>query len=197
MLKLTDYSSLPPGEYRYTQPETGFKIQARSWSQMLQKVHSHRVANIGCDIEAGWQERLEHDYCLQNNLDGTSWCSDEKYYAPDKNRPLHWSDIQRFLFFMAQWIMAGRPLVEQQEAGRRAAICVDCPENIDLHVACPSCVKLDALIAEVKGDKATSLDSRLKNCMVCRCHNGTSVWAPNEFMSTKGLEYPAHCWKRE
>jgi hypothetical protein len=195
MLTIVDKQLIPPGEFRYQQPETGFKVQTRSWSQMLQQVHSHRVANFGCDIQEGWQARLEHDYCLQNNLDGTQWCSDEKYYAPDESRPLHWSDIQRFLFSMIQWVAGGRKLVEQDEAERRAAICATCPKNVDLHVACPSCVKLDALIAETKGDRATSLDASLRNCEVCRCHNSTAVFFPLESMSNKGLNFPDHCWK--
>lgn len=198
MLRLTDPSSLPPGEYRYQQPETGFKIHTRSWSQMLRQVRSHRLGNEGTDLSEGWEARMEHDYCEQNNLGGTQWCEDGKYYAPDKNRPLHWSDIQRFLFSMIQWIAGGRKLVEQDEAERRAAICVECKDyNVDLHVSCPSCVKLDALIAEVKGGRSTSLDDKLKNCSVCRCHNQTSVWMPNESISTKGLEFPPWCWKKD
>jgi hypothetical protein len=196
MLTIVDKQLIPPGEFRYQQPETGFKIQTRSWSQMLQQVHSHRVGNLGCDIQEGWQARLEHDYCLQNSLDGTQWCSDEKYYAPDESRPLHWFDIQRFLFSMIQWVAGGRKLVEQDEAERRAAICATCPKNVDLHVACPSCVKLDALIAETKGDRATSLDASLRNCEVCRCHNSTAVFFPLESMSNKGLTFPDFCWKR-
>jgi hypothetical protein len=197
MLTIVDKQLIPPGEFRYQQPETGFKIQTRSWSQMLQQVHSHRVGNLGCDIEAGWQARLEHDYCLQNSLDGTQWCSDEKYYAPDESRPLHWSDIQRFLFSMIQWVAGGRKLVEQDEAERRAAICATCPKNVDLHVACPSCVKLDALIAETKGDRATSLDASLRNCEVCRCFLPTLVFYPEEAISKKGLTYPPNCWHND
>ena len=197
MLTIVDKQLIPPGEFRYQQPETGFKVQTRSWSQMLQQVHSHRVANFGCDIEAGWQARLEHDYCLQNSLDGTQWCSDEKYSAPDESRPLHWSDIQRFLFSMIQWVAGGRKLVEQDEAERRAAICATCPNNVDLHVACPSCVKLDALIAETKGDRATSLDASLRNCEVCRCFLPTKVWYPTEAIAKKGLSFPEWCWSKD
>ena len=197
MLKLTDYQTLPPGEFKWTEPSTGFKVQARSWSQMLRQVHSHRIGNDGCDISEGWEARFEHDYCLQNSLDGTQWCSDEKYYAPDPSRPLHWADIQRFLFSMIQWVAGGRKLVGQDEAERRAAICATCPKNVELHVACPNCVKLDSLIAETKGDRVTSLDSSLKNCEVCRCHNQTSVWFPNESIAKKGLSFPEWCWKKE
>lgn len=164
---------------------------------MLQRVHSHRVANDGCDISEGWQARFEDEYCRQNNLDGTTWCSDEKYYAPDPSRPLHWSDIRNFLFSMIQWVSGGRQLVNQEEAERRAAICATCPKNVELHVACPSCVKLDSLIAETKGDRVTSLDSSLKNCEVCRCYLQTKVWYPTDAIAKKGLEFPPNCWHHE
>jgi hypothetical protein len=197
MLKLTDTHSLPPGEWKWTEPLTGFTIRGRGWSKFLSDVHNHRVANIGCDISDGWQERFQSDYCTQNGLENTQWCQDEKYYAPDESRPLHWSDIQRFLFSMIQWVAGGRKLVEQDEAERRAAICATCPKNVDLHIACPSCVKLDALIAETKGDRATSLDASLRNCEVCRCFLPTKVWYPTEAIAKKGLSFPEWCWSKD
>ena len=88
--------------------------------------------------------------------------------------------------------------MNQEEAERRASICVECKDfNVDLHVACPSCTRLDELISEVKGDRTTSRDAELKNCLVCRCHNQTSIWMPNESIAKKGLSFPDWCWKKD
>jgi len=197
MLKITDTSTSPPGEWKWTEPSTGYTIRARAYSEFLRLVYNHRLGNLGLDIGEGWKERFEDDWCKQNNLDGTPFCEDGTYYAPSEDRPLHWSDVVRFLHSMLQWLSGGRKLVEQDEAERRAAICATCPMNTQLDVSCPGCVKLGQLIAETKGNRSSSIDDKLHVCRVCRCELKTKIWFPQEAIAKKGLDFPPNCWHHD
>jgi hypothetical protein len=110
------------------------------------------------------------------------------------------ADALNFLKSMAYWVTHGTGFVEQEEADRRARICVDCPFNQPI-VGCTPCSKFVERIAAVVGDRATPYDVGLKGCAVCGC-SGAQVWFPLEALQ-KGMtpelngKFPSFCWKRK
>jgi hypothetical protein len=63
-MNLCDPMNVPPGGWRYLQPESGMEIRGGSWQGLMQKVLVHRKANsypIGTHIEA----EVAHALCLR------------------------------------------------------------------------------------------------------------------------------------
>lgn len=66
MLKIPNRHTTPPGKFRYTQPETGVKFEFGTWIEIIESVYKHRRAMGIADTTVGWDERLQHDCCLQS-----------------------------------------------------------------------------------------------------------------------------------
>ena len=62
-------TTVPPGGFRYTQPETGVAIHAYSWNGLLNKVREHRLGN-GLPIPANWQTEVELQLCQTLESEG-------------------------------------------------------------------------------------------------------------------------------
>lgn len=65
-------NEVPPGGFRYLQPETEFKITAPSWRDLIQRVKAHRAANV---LPIGTQLEREVEDWLCGQIP-ENWCSD-------------------------------------------------------------------------------------------------------------------------
>lgn len=191
-MKLADKSLSPPGGWKYTQPETGVLFTGVTYLQMRDKVFRHRRSN-GLDVDPGWVERFEEDFCEQNRLVGTQWCPIEGA-TPKAERHLGVADIRRFLNTAREAIASGGDVfVEQEEADRRAAICAACVNNAEIP-GCFGCNGLRKLISKVRGSRTTASEDKLRHCTVCYCTNSVKVWLKEEVIDSTGLQFPPHCW---
>lgn len=66
MLRIPNPHTTPPGKFRYTQPETGVTFEFGTWHEILLNVSNHRKAMGIADLTIGWNDRLEHDACIEN-----------------------------------------------------------------------------------------------------------------------------------
>jgi hypothetical protein len=95
--------------------------------------------------------------------------------------------------------------VSQEEAVRRAEICVGCSHNSVTVNWCPNCP--GSVVREVKkwrdyfkgksSDLTTPLDDKLMACEVCGCANATQIHILSEILTHVNHQgdYPSHCWK--
>lgn len=113
-------------------------------------------------------------------------------------------DVARFLWALAAW-MKTTETVSQEEADRRAEICIGCPFNVPVDdTACWGCFNLTARIMRVIGNRRTRFDEGLKFCGLCGCSNVVSAFVPLSVLGKahKLEEFPADigngapCWKR-
>lgn len=169
-------------KWRYAQPETGVVFTGFSYWQVSNAVREHRSA-MGLDLAEGWEERFQDDLCKQNEQVP---CTGRK--ANVSKRYLKMDDIRRFFVTMKNW---KGDTVSQEEAERRAKICITCPFNVVVQ-GCWGCSNILKKVVELVGNKQTSLDSALESCKVCGCVLRAKVWLP---LTPDGLEYPAHCWQ--
>lgn len=197
MLALQTKMTVPPGGYKFTDPHSGMKFPLDggfciSWDSLVREVKHHRMACDG-DLEIGWEERLEHEYCCQN--------PDAQCYhnLPSKDLTITRADVARFGYSVLEFIKGGGQYVSQEEADRRASICLQCPYRLP-NTFCPSCQSLISFLSsQAFGDRSTPHDDELGNCGVCKCYNKIAVHWPLEAQSTEGIsneDFPDHCWKK-
>ena len=191
MRRLKSETTAPPDFYRYTVPETGYRIEAvDSWT-WEQKTREHLTAN-GIPIPDNLREimhdqicsTLPPEYCLYH--DG-KWI----------DLRITWSDVIAGTVAIMKSLTGG--FVPQEEADRRARICASCPMNV--HVGgCSACKAVKYVVGDI-AKKTTQYDSKLRNCAICKCHIPSLVHVRMEVLATsdnaeKQEQFPPHCWKK-
>lgn len=194
MYHLKKFQETPPGGWRYTQQESGLVVQSATYSSLVQKVMTHRKAN-GYVIEDDVERHIQDQICRSLSGKAQIKFCDTGIPSPASRR-IRLSEVVKFLTSAVQWLGAGAPMVSQEEADRRAAICADCPWNVHVY-GCAACHALSERTVDLLGDKRTSSDAHLKACGICGCSNRAQAWLPLDvLLSDSGnLEYPGHCWK--
>lgn len=169
-------------KWRYAQPETGAVFTGFAYSLMRDKVIKHRKAmDIPFD-EVTFMDEL----CRQNTAID---CSGR---PADPSRQLTLADVRRFFSTLSAW---DGTFVDQEEAERRASICIQCPMNVTV-AGCKGCSSVLKWAKEKLGGNTTSKDQALESCRVCGCFNAVSVWVPLEAQDVTGLTFAEGCWKQ-
>lgn len=183
---------VPPDNFRYVHSETGHRSEASDYWTWQGRIAAHRKANNLPVVSAA---EAENQLCQQLP---PSFCSQS-----DPNRP--WVDIRFTLGDVADvmkvfvsFAASGFQFVSQEEANRRARICVGCYNNINVS-GCGACRQLAGFITGSLAQRKTSHDDALKVCGVCRCLNRAQVHVPLEALDTKDSPekqalYPSFCW---
>lgn len=184
----------PPGGWRYTEPTTGFSMKAITFSSLVSKVAQHRGnMKIEPDPKYRLSEIIEDAICNSlSNEDQLRHCKSGIRIRTS----VGWTEVMRFLKTAAAWIVAGAQLVPQEEAERRAQICVQCPLNVGMG-GCAPCKGAVSAFRDQFLRRSTTVDERLKSCGVCGCDNRTQVHVPLDVLTRarETLEYPGFCWK--
>lgn len=197
-MKLASRSLVPPGTFRFRHPISGHEEAFHAWGLLRSWVTAHCEANSyppvsDDEIEAQICERLgpatAERLCEGSGLsvNGVS---------------LHWKELMGGTAVLASHLLGGRRVVEQEEAERRAGICVVCPRNSIFSKPCGgNCPELDDVVKGVVGGGTTTRDADLHACSVCLCLNRAQVWVPIATLAV-GTDAdfiekaPEPCWKR-
>lgn len=112
----------------------------------------------------------------------------------------HWIEGARII---KSWLGEGGETVPQEEADRRAAICIACPLNkkaVVMEAVVGNAIKevlqiQQQLLLHVKGEE------RLKTCKACDCPLKVKVWVPMEVImrgidEEELLKFDPACWIR-
>lgn len=197
MLALSTKHVVPPGGFNFTDPGSGMRFPVDGgviwdWNQLLQMVERHRSATGG-DLDIGWELRVEHEFCCQNPNAGC------QHHVPSKDLSIGLGDIKRFAHSILSFIKSGGGYVPQEEANRRAEICLQCPYQV-ADTLCHNCNgAAEYMNDKFFGERSTPYDDKLGNCGVCKCYNKLAVHWPLESQSTEGIskeDFPDHCWKK-
>lgn len=157
-------------------------------------VFQHRLANtdLNLDVSGGWQARLWNSVCQQDeHLD----CVD----CNDPGRFPNLTDVWGWAESMLHWRDKGYAVVSQEEAERRAAICITCPHNKPV-AGCFGCHGVGEIISRIIDNKKTSVDQNLHQCSACHgCMLGPKVFLPREVINTDAYKdkLPSFCWLAE
>lgn len=200
MLKLNNRSLVPPPDtagrhFRYRHAETGHVSEARDWYSWMTACKAHRRAN-GLPIPADFAATAEEQLCEQLPPE---WCEQEREGASRVDLGFSLSDVTDWIKAVATRFFTAQPMVSQEEANRRARICVACPFNIDAG-GCGGCGKVAGFLTPGMSSKSTPYDASLKNCAVCRCYLRVMAWFPVEVLEAnetpeKQALFPSYCWR--
>jgi hypothetical protein len=183
-------------------------FQHYSRDAFFEAIRSHRLAN-GYPIEPSWKEEIEDLMCRVKAAEwGQEIC--RRVEGSGERRPVSFAASQSFLNTMASWmagIAQGKPVfVAEEEAEKRAAICVTCPYNVpSFGASCGACAdRLMRGLTRVIGRRQTRYDRSLGSCAICSCSLAAAVWFPLEAQQhglseelKEQFRTVSFCWKRE
>jgi hypothetical protein len=164
-----------------------------SWKEVMKAVTAHMRGN-GVPVPADLSLQLMEEYC---RVTGSNACGEEDTTASERQKFM--TMASRFLRAMEDAATNG--LVSQEEAERRAAICVQCPYNqAEKFSFCGGCSAKTAAakLARFALGRSTPLDGDLKTCSVCSCRLSLKVWVRREAMDEPSLrdKWAPSCWMR-
>lgn len=207
MLKINNTSLVPPGGWKYTDPDTGAQFSRTTYMSMVGVIHKHRAGNQLPQLS---EARIQQVLC-RSAYPGVCSGEDEVVEEPEAEKypvlpTISGDDVVRGTKVIWNLIKAkfkgGDSLVSPEEAERRARICSDCPKNVEHDKEnCKACIaRLATLAKKIVSGGITTVDENLKTCSVCHCSNKAQVWVPYEHLK-KGMtpamesEWPDVCWK--
>lgn len=198
--KLKNIRDVVPRGFAYKHPETGHVSEGNSYEAWMSKVQEHRRGNNLPPLDPAVAEdqlcsKLPPQSCKQ-------YCQSADPAAESVNAvALHWTDILRGTKTIAAFKLAGSPLVSQEEANRRAAICFRCQFNTPFVKPCGGmCGELLEVVNAIVGGARTDHADSLEACAVCSCALTAKIWIPLEILQRYespelAAKYPAsHCW---
>lgn len=170
----------------FIDPDTGHKFWGKTKVELVQKIVTYRAQNELEPIE-------NLDLVLQDY-----WCS-----LPENK----WKCIDvRLERGLMKYLKGGISLVKnmiypkfcsQEEAERRAFICMSCPHNVDREK--PEFMQWsDEIAVHAVGDRKTTFDKGLGSCAICTCplrskvHYGGKIELPPE----EEAKLIPECWQR-
>lgn len=193
-----DKNLVPPGYLRFVVHD-GTVIQAADEKTWYAKIRKHYLDN-GYELPEDYKEQAQEQWCrtappgfckYENGVDFTG-----------TNVHITLNDLLNGMNVLVAIAKEPNPLVDQQTADRRAAICAACPANVNVP-GCAPCVGISNLVVGIKGGKTTKADAFLKTCGLCKCSNEAQVWVKHEILM-KGTDGPTlmamkavndECWK--
>lgn len=203
--EITNTQVTPPGGWNYKQPESGAVFKSYDYKSWKDAVLSHRKAN-GYPIPINFEQELINDACHQN----PDWKGNSCKNILNRNRrkvPLSFERAVAFLKVLQSFVVDSKAqFVDQEEAERRASMCVGCPNNQETSFGCGACVAVvDGFISALLGKKSTTSDQKLGFCAICSCKNSISVHYPleaqkhglTEEMKQMFHEMEDQCWKKD
>lgn len=194
--------SVPPGCYRFTVPETGYRIaNEHTITGLYLRIQQHYKDN-NIPLPEDWKERVEDQMCKQLP---EGWCT---YVDGQPSNPENLITAENIvkgitsLYNMAIETLKGEDVfVSQEEADQRAAICARCYQNkpSNFCMGCGAMRKVTELVAKVKGSRKTNIDNRLQNCGICGCRNEAIVHVKRNILlsgekSATTESRPNWCW---
>lgn len=196
MRRLLSQMEAPPqdGEgysFRYVFPEDAFVARASSYPDWKQIILDHAIGN---NLPVPDMATCEDQLCGSLPPDK---CRYEQGDPPAAYVYFTAGDVGAWIKAVAEKIALGSQFVPQEEAERRAEICVRCPQNLPAH-GCAGCAKIAEMLTPGMSAKHTREDDRLKNCSVCKCYNRMQVHFPLDILRSSGSidgVYPEWCWK--
>lgn len=111
------------------------------------------------------------------------------------------ADVIRWIKFVAGAITSREDRVSQEEAERRAGICVACPFNVEVVGGCGRCESLVEAMTPGMSQRSTTQDGRLRSCAICKCFNRVQIHFDLALLQKNDTpehqdRYPAFCWKK-
>lgn len=195
--------SQPPygGQFSINRPDIGMVGGGTNFEMLMRNLRNYRKSNaIPMGLE--FEDEVEREICKLY----PAACHETSNLIPNRDRTYSFSDVIHGTKAMIAFKLAGSPLVSQEEANKRAAICSHCPNNGPFTKPCGGiCGELQDIVVSLIGGKTTPMDAALNSCYICNCFNRASVWVeldvmwktltPTQKEQFKTAKEQYQCWK--
>ena len=203
--RLKRFDSVVPGRgsFRFTVPETGYRIEnEHTMNGLLARVEQHYEDN-NIHLPKDWKESVENQLCLQLP---EGWCEYTDGTPARGSVPILSAEnlikgVTSLATMVASAVKGDDVFVSQEEANRRAEICARCYQNINAGfcTSCGAMQQLTNLVAKVRGSRKTPSDKNLQNCGICGCRNEAIVHVNRKVLlsgekSETTQARPDWCW---
>lgn len=209
-------NQVPPGGYRYTDPDTGFQTSGLDYRQVLRRAAQHRQANH-LPVPADFEAQVLTEWCKKW---GPSWCKLEQDLPKAKPgfmarakalfqaplRTIEASRVFRGTSAMAK-LLSKSNIVSPETMKARGAVCRTCP----LRGASSACVGCNAVgknlhhligrdrVAAAEKACTTSDSQGRTACDGCGCYLPAKLWLSakaNQDLTPPAIraKLPAPCW---
>lgn len=176
-----------PHRYKFIDPDTGQSFHAAKREELVARIVMYRRQNELPEIE---------------NLNLVI----DKYLCSLPENRFNCEEVKLHRGLMA-YIKGGVSLiknmlydsyVDQDEADRRASICIKCPENVFPGNKTQVMQWTDTIAEHAVGDRKSIYHEELGNCAVCSCVLKAKVWMgpPIEVTKEEEENLPSYCWQR-
>jgi hypothetical protein len=194
MLKLASSHTVPPGEFPYVVPQTGFKVHGHTLNHAYEQVAANLRAN-GYPVPHDLRGIIEDSVCQKL---GFPHCEEEDPIKRWRNGALlTWEVLKAGTTVIGSWLKAGKPMVAQAQADSRSAVCARCPANVSPQ-GCSVCQlgALTNLVHSIVGTAQASHSAEMKACSCCGCGLAVKIFIPLEHIlkSEPLTPYPDNCW---
>lgn len=196
-LKLIRRNTVPPGGWRYLQPETKIWIHGGHFDNLVANVVAHRNANhlpVGADIPG----EVEHQLCEPL---GPEWCNNGQ--PKPSLLGVAFAQIVQATATLIDFALHGGVTVDNQEVIRRGTICAPCPMNVD-DASCKPCNSegLKEVVSRIVTNGEVPTDKLLKHCSVCGCTLVAKTRIPIEILhrhmtAQQQKDFPVYCWVKK
>jgi hypothetical protein len=198
MQKLLEPNTVPPGGFRFFQPETRTWITAADYRNLFVNVRDHRKAN-NLPLDPLWEEKVEDSLCRQLPPGLCKETGKPGQHPRNVFNLITWDQVYNGTITLASWAQMGFSKVDQELATKRGDICSRCYLNVSIGGLCGSCRHLQDLAAAFTQGRVTAADHYLKACAVCKCSLRVKVWTPIDAISdgtpdSQLPDYPEWCW---
>ena len=177
-----------PYRFVFKDPDTGREFSARSKTILLKQIVSYRAQNNLEPLE-------ELSVTIDNYLCGLPENVGACQPLPLKRGLL--TTLRGGIALIENFFYGDENMVSQEEAERRAGICVTCPHNVfpdkELFVKWSD----DVAEAATRGRKVSTHD-KLGNCEVCSCPLRAKVFYGGKVKLTEeqNKQLPDFCWAK-
>ncbi len=194
MASIKHFSIVPPGGWRYIQPETGVRFDSDTFDGLVRQVTVHRkykgfpFENVAAEIERQLCWGLTEEQCRPEPGED---------YKPVRDLSSEMTVGMAISFGKAlvAFFSSGGQTVPKEESARRAAICRGCPFNKPSK-SCPCTSVYSAVEAFVPKDRK---EPGVSVCMACGCSLQAKVLAPSDVITASlpaDIVLPPWCWQR-
>ena len=212
LLELAKKKSTPRTGYFFTDPDTGMLTKEGTLADTIASARRHRTVNT-LAIPDNFDYIVEHLICVSNpdnfsrprkngnRVPRRTNTGGAVRFASGRGRKQSLLHVTNNTITLMKVPGAGTlRIVSQEEAERRAKICLTCPENIP-DAGCYSCSAESSIKAILK-KRHTSQDRLIQTCRVCQCFNKAQVHCDAVTLAGGTPEkelrnYPDYCWKKQ
>lgn len=195
MALIKGFRDVPPGGWRYVQPETGVRFYSDTFEELFSQVRVHRAYKgfptdtLSEDIQRQLCTGLTPEHCKAEEgedyrpvVDVTSSLTTEMALSVSKA--------------IVAFLATGGEFVDKGEAERRAAICRGCPFNKPAKL-CSCSFAYKAIESLIPADRR---HPGISVCMVCGCSLQAKANLPLSVIAASlpaGMQLPSWCWQQE